>query len=37
MAEVTVVGWDPATETGDFIGDFTPNSGTSKTICSWPD
>jgi basic membrane protein A len=34
MADVTVVGWDPATETGDFIGDFTPNSGTSKTIAA---
>ena len=32
--EVTVVGWDPATETGDFIGDFVPNSGTSKTIAA---
>ena len=34
MTDVTVVGWDPATETGDFIGDFTPNSGTSKTIAA---
>ena len=32
--DVTVVGWDPATETGDFIGDFVPNSGTSKTIAA---
>lgn len=31
---VKVVGWDPATETGDFIGDFTPNSGTSKSIAA---
>jgi len=34
MTDVTVVGWDPATETGDFIGDFVPNSGTSKTIAA---
>lgn len=33
-ADVTVVGWDPMTETGDFIGDFVPNSGTSKTIAA---
>ena len=32
--DVTVVGWDPAKEKGDFIGDFTPNSGTSKTIAA---
>ncbi|PTW91266.1 nucleoside-binding protein [Microbacteriaceae bacterium MWH-Ta3] len=32
--DVTVVGWDPATEKGDFIGDFTPNSGTSKSIAA---
>ena len=31
---VTVVGWDPATEAGDFIGDFTPNSATSKSIAA---
>ena len=31
---VTVVGWDPAAQTGDFIGDFTPNSGTSKAIAA---
>ena len=31
---VTVVGWDPAAATGDFIGDFTPNSPTSKTIAA---
>lgn len=33
-ADVKVVGWDPASEKGDFIGDFTPNSGTSKTIAA---
>lgn len=33
-ADVTVVGWDPAAATGDFIGDFTPNSGTSKSIAA---
>ncbi len=32
--DVTVVGWDPKSEKGDFIGDFTPNSGTSKTIAA---
>ena len=31
---VTVLGWDPAAETGDFIGDFTPNSATSKSIAA---
>ena len=31
---VTVVGWDPAAATGDFIGDFTPNSATSKSIAA---
>lgn len=31
---VKVVGWNPSTEKGDFIGDFTPNSGTSKTIAA---
>ena len=31
---VTVVGWDPMAQTGDFIGDFTPNSGTSKAIAA---
>ena len=30
--DIKVVGWDPATETGDFTGDFVPNSPTSKTI-----
>ncbi len=29
---IKVVGWDPATEKGDFMGDFTANSGVSKTI-----
>ncbi len=29
---VTVLGWDPMTETGDFMGDFAPNSGVSKSI-----
>ena len=29
-----VVGWDPAAATGQFIGDFTPNSGTSKSIAA---
>jgi basic membrane protein A len=29
---IKVVGWDPATEKGDFMGDFAPNSGVSKTI-----
>jgi basic membrane protein A and related proteins len=33
--EVGVVGWDPATpDQGDFMGDFTPNSGTSKAIAA---
>ena len=32
--DVTVVGWDPVAATGDFIGDFTPNSGTSKAIAA---
>jgi Uncharacterized ABC-type transport system, periplasmic component/surface lipoprotein len=32
--EVTVVGWDPVAMTGDFIGDFVPNSGTSKAIAA---
>lgn len=30
--EVTVVGWDPVAMTGDFMGDFTPNSLISKGI-----
>lgn len=29
---VTVLGWDPMTKTGDFMGDFAPNSGVSKSI-----
>ena len=32
--DVTVVGWDPMSETGDFIGDFVPNSATSKSIAA---
>ncbi len=32
--DVTVVGWDPMAETGDFIGDFVPNSATSKSIAA---
>jgi basic membrane protein A len=32
--EVTVVGWDPVAQAGDFIGDFVPNSGTSKAIAA---
>ena len=32
--KVKVVGWDPAKATGDFIGDFTPNSGPSKAIAA---
>jgi len=31
---VTVLGWDPAAATGDFIGDFAPNSATSKSIAA---
>ena len=31
---ITVVGWDPVAKTGDFMGDFTPNSGVSKTIAA---
>jgi len=31
---VKVVGWDPVKKEGDFIGDFTPNSGTSKAIAA---
>jgi basic membrane protein A len=31
---IKVLGWNPATKTGDFIGDFTPNSPTSKTIAA---
>ena len=32
--KVTVLGWDPVAKTGDFMGDFTPNSGVSKTIAA---
>ena len=32
--DVTVVGWDPMAQTGQFIGDFVPNSGTSKSIAA---
>ena len=32
--DVIVVGWDPMSETGDFIGDFVPNSATSKSIAA---
>lgn len=32
--KVKVVGWDPMKATGDFIGDFTPNSSTSKSIAA---
>ena len=28
----TVLGWDPMAKTGDFMGDFAPNSGVSKSI-----
>lgn len=31
---VKVLGWDPAKKAGDFIGDFAPNSGVSKTIAA---
>ncbi len=31
---VTVLGWDPMAKTGDFMGDFAPNSGVSKTIAA---
>ena len=31
---VTVLGWDPVAKTGDFMGDFAPNSGVSKTIAA---
>ena len=31
---VTVLGWDPGAKTGDFMGDFAPNSGVSKTIAA---
>ena len=32
--EIKVVGWDPAAQTGQFTGDFVPNSGTSKSIAA---
>mgnify|MGYP000859394592 CR=1 FL=1 len=31
---VTVVGWDAIAQTGQFTGDFVPNSGTSKAIAA---
>ena len=31
---ITVLGWDPVAKTGEFMGDFTPNSGVSKTIAA---
>ena len=31
---VKVLGWDPMAATGQFIGDFVPNSGTSKSIAA---
>jgi basic membrane protein A len=31
---VKVLGWNPAKKTGDFIGDFAPNSAVSKTIAA---
>ena len=31
---VTVLGWDPVAKAGDFMGDFAPNSGVSKTIAA---
>jgi basic membrane protein A len=31
---VKIVGWDPVAQKGDFIGDFVPNSGTSKAIAA---
>ena len=30
--EITVLGWDPATQTGSFTENFTPNSGESKAL-----
>lgn len=33
-ATIKVLGWDPAKKTGDFMGDFTPNSAVSKTIAA---
>jgi basic membrane protein A len=31
---ITVLGWDPVAKAGDFMGDFAPNSGVSKTIAA---
>jgi len=31
---VTVLGWDPVTKTGDFIGGFAPNDPVGKTIAA---
>ena len=31
---VKVVGWNPKTNKGDFMGDFVPNSATSKSIAA---
>lgn len=30
--EITVLGWDPMTQTGSFTENFTPNSGESKAL-----
>ena len=32
--DVTVVGWDAKAQTGQFIGNFAPNSGESKAIAA---
>lgn len=32
--KVKVVGWNPTTKTGDFIGGFTPNDPAGKTIAA---
>lgn len=32
--DVTVLGWNPATQTGDFIGGFAPNDPVGKTIAA---
>ncbi len=32
--KIKVVGWDPVKGAGDFVGDFTPNSGPSKAIAA---
>jgi len=31
---IKVIGWDPATEKGDFMGDYVTNSSVSKTIAA---